>query len=66
MPQLTGRGCSEMCVVISSQHQGQVYLCDTANLESSAHRGHPVSEGCPGNFQAKLENQFMPILSATL
>lgn len=57
VPHLTRRGGSEVCVVISGQHQGQVYLCDTANLGSSAHRRHPVSEGCPGRFQHKLRNQ---------
>lgn len=54
---VTRRDGPEVCVVISGQRQGQVYLCDTADLESSAHSRHPVSEGCPGNFQAKLENQ---------
>lgn len=48
VPNLTWRGGSEVCVVISGQHQGQVYLCDTANLGSSAHSRHHVSEGCPG------------------
>lgn len=48
VPNLTRRGGSEVCVVISGQHQGQVYLCDTANLGSSAHSRHHVSEGCPG------------------
>lgn len=37
LPHLTRRGGSEVCVVVSGQHQGQVYLCDTANLGSSAH-----------------------------
>lgn len=37
VPHLTRRGGSEVCVVISGQHQGQVYLCDTANLGPSAH-----------------------------
>lgn len=57
VPRLTRRDDSEVCVVICSQRQGQVYLCDTANLGSSARSGHPVSEGCSGNFQAKLEDQ---------
>lgn len=57
VPHLTRRGGSEVCVVISGQHQGQVYLCDTANLGSSAHSWHPVSEGCPGSVQVKLENK---------
>lgn len=42
------RGGSEVCVVISGQHQGQVYLCDTANLGSSAHSRHHISKGGPG------------------
>lgn len=48
MPNLTGRGGAEVCVVVSRQRQGQVYLCDTTNLGSSAHRRHHISEGCPG------------------
>lgn len=57
MSDVTRRDGPEVCVVISGQRQGQVYLCDTADLGSSAHSRHPVSEGCPGNFQAKLEKQ---------
>lgn len=36
VPHVAGGDGSEVCVVISGQHQGQVYLCDAANLGSSA------------------------------
>lgn len=56
VPNLAWRGGAEVCVVISCQRQGQVYLCDTANLGPSAHSWHPDSESCPGNFVDKLGN----------
>lgn len=55
MPHLTWRHGPEVCVVVSCQRQGQVYLCDAANLGPSARRRHPVSESCSGNFLGKLE-----------
>lgn len=48
LPNHTRRGGAEVCVVLSSQRQGQVYLCDTANLGSSAHSRHHISEGGAG------------------
>lgn len=56
VPHLARRDGSEVRVVISCQRQGQIYLCDTANLGPSAHRWHPDSESCSGNFLDKLEN----------
>lgn len=50
-----------MCVVISGQRQGQVYLCNSANLGPSAHNRHSDSEGCPGNFPPqKLDKLHYP------
>lgn len=57
MPHSSGGGRPEVCVVFSGQRQGQIYLCDTANVGPSAHSRHPVPEGCPGNFQTKLATQ---------
>lgn len=55
VPQLTWRHGPEVCVVVSRQRQGQVYLCDAADLGPSARRRRPVSESCAGNFLDELE-----------
>lgn len=56
VPHLAWGGGAEMCVVISCQRQGQVYLCDTADLGPSAHSRHPHSESCAGNLVPVLEH----------
>lgn len=56
VPHLTWRDGSEVRVVVSRQHQGQIYLRDTANLGPSARRRHPVSKSGSGNFLNALEN----------
>lgn len=47
---VTRRGGPEVRVVIGGQRQGQVYLCDSTNLESSARCRHHVSEGRSGRL----------------
>lgn len=55
MPHLTWRHGPEVRVVVSRQRQGQVYLCDAADLGPSARRRRPVSESRSGDSLDELE-----------